>query len=185
MDRETKSVIDRTTTQALTSFRASLFLSSRPLSHPRSSTSTAAAAFAIAISGSSNPRDEPPEAEARNRKESIVSSPATLRVLNVSRHWVSKHFQDFEQDAALRQQTIAFLDDITCSPNLLPSEHRAASQLLRLLCREDLESGRRHLEFILKPPILASKESIETLSALEIAEQMTYLDHQIFLAIRS
>lgn len=31
----------------------------------------------------------------------------------------------------------------------------------------------------------ASKESIETLSALEIAEQMTYLDHQIFLAIRS
>lgn len=30
-----------------------------------------------------------------------------------------------------------------------------------------------------------SKESIETLSALEIAEQMTYLDHQIFLAIRS
>ena len=30
-----------------------------------------------------------------------------------------------------------------------------------------------------------SKESIETLSALEIAEQMPYLDHQIFLARRS
>ncbi|XP_026480940.1 ras-specific guanine nucleotide-releasing factor 2-like [Ctenocephalides felis] len=30
-----------------------------------------------------------------------------------------------------------------------------------------------------------SKESIETLSALEIAEQMTYLDHQIFMSIRS
>lgn len=30
-----------------------------------------------------------------------------------------------------------------------------------------------------------SKESIETLSALEIAEQMTYLDHQIFVNIRS
>lgn len=108
-----------------------------------------------------------------------------MRVLNVLRHWVSKHFQDFEQDATLRSQTIAFLDDITCSPNLLPSEHRAASQLLRLLCREDLESGRRHLEFILRPPATSSKESIETLSALEIAEQMTYLDHQIFLAIRS
>lgn len=123
--------------------------------------------------------------EARNRKESIVSSPATMRVLNVLRHWVSKHFQDFEQDATLRAQTIAFLDDITCSPNLLPTEHRAASQLLRLLCREDLDSGRRHLEFILKPPTTSSKESIETLSALEIAEQMTYLDHQIFLSIRS
>lgn len=31
----------------------------------------------------------------------------------------------------------------------------------------------------------SSKESIETLSALEIAEQMTYLDHQIFVNIRS
>ncbi|XP_055716567.1 ras-specific guanine nucleotide-releasing factor 2-like [Phlebotomus papatasi] len=150
-----------------------------------SSTSTAAAAFAIAISGSSNPRDEPPEVEARNRKESVVSSPATMRVLNVLRHWVSKHFQDFEQDAALRSQTIAFLDDITCSPNLLPTEHRAASQLLRLLCREDIDCGRKHLVSLLTPPLSPSKESIETLSALEIAEQMTYLDHQIFLAIRS
>lgn len=32
---------------------------------------------------------------------------------------------------------------------------------------------------------IPSKESIETLSALEIAEQMTYLDHQIFVCIRS
>lgn len=30
-----------------------------------------------------------------------------------------------------------------------------------------------------------TKESIETLSALEVAEQMTYVDHQIFVAIRS
>lgn len=39
-----------------------------------------------ATSASSNPRDEPPEVEAaRNRKESVVSSPATMRVLNVLR----------------------------------------------------------------------------------------------------
>lgn len=117
---------------------------------------------------------------------------------------MSKHFQDFEQDDGLRSQTIAFLDEITCSPNLLPSEHRAASQLLRLLCRDDLESGKMNLELLLAPTSVRSiqlssieclvdknylqspsKESIETLSALEIAEQMTYLDHQIFLAIRS
>lgn len=30
-----------------------------------------------------------------------------------------------------------------------------------------------------------SKESIETLSALEIAEQLTYIDHQIFISISS
>lgn len=127
--------------------------------------------FFTATSASSNPRDEPPEVEAaRNRKESVVSSPATMRVLNVLRldsfrllfeiklifknifrHWVSKHFQDFEQDDGLRAQTIAFLDEITCSPNLLPSEHRAASQLLRLLCREDLDSLKKNLELLLAP----------------------------------
>ncbi|XP_055644260.1 ras-specific guanine nucleotide-releasing factor 2-like isoform X2 [Toxorhynchites rutilus septentrionalis] len=150
-----------------------------------SSTSTAAAAFAIATSASSNPRDEPPDVEARNRKESVVSSPATMRVLNVLRHWVSKHFQDFEQDAALRSQTISFLDDITCSPNLLPTEHKAASQLLRLLCRDDIDSGKKILDALLTPPQTPVKETLESLSALEIAEQMTYLDHQIFQAIRS
>ncbi|KFB43590.1 AGAP001238-PB-like protein [Anopheles sinensis] len=167
------------------SSKVGVVITSYRQSQRRSSTSTAAAAFAIATSASSNPRDEPPEVEARNRKESVVSSPATMRVLNVLRHWVSKHFQDFEQDAALRSQTIAFLDDITCSPNLLPTEHRAASQLLRLLCRDDIDSGKQQLEILLTPPQTPSKESIETLSALEIAEQMTYLDHQIFLAIRS
>lgn len=33
--------------------------------------------------------------------------------------------------------------------------------------------------------LFQSKETIETLSALEIAEQMTYLDHEIFISIRS
>jgi len=36
--------------------------------------------------------------------------------------------------------------------------------------------------FLLQTP---SKENIETLSALEIAEQMTYIDHQIFISISS
>ncbi|CAA9995385.1 unnamed protein product [Nesidiocoris tenuis] len=83
----------------------------------RSSTSTAAAAFAIATSASSNPRDVTNGSGApgggknnsrnnncesnsragsyreRRRKESVMSTAATMRVLNVLRHWVSKHSQ--------------------------------------------------------------------------------------------
>ncbi|XP_054288606.1 ras-specific guanine nucleotide-releasing factor 2-like [Macrosteles quadrilineatus] len=165
-----------------------------------SSTSTAATAFAIATCGSSNPRDLSPVTKARDtgqrggscrdrernrRKESVMSTAATMRVLNVLRHWVSKHSQDFEQDSRLKNLTIEFLDDIMYSPNLLPAEHKAASQLLRLITKDDPESSKVDLDLLLAPPVTPSKESIETLSALEIAEQMTYLDHQIFVAIRS
>lgn len=68
------------------------------------------------------------------------------------RHWVSKHFQDFELDAALRVQTIKFLEQVTVSPNLLPVEIRAASQLLRLLSREDMQNSQQKLQELLKPP---------------------------------
>nr|CAD7420106.1 unnamed protein product [Timema poppensis] len=119
------------------------------------------------------------------RKESVMSTAATMRVLNVLRHWVSKHSQDFELDQRMKNLTIEFLDDIIYSPNLLPAEHKAASQLLRLITREERESERVDLSRLLAPPLTRSKENIETLSALEIAEQMTYVDHQIFIAISS
>lgn len=80
--------------------------------------SAAAAAFAIATSASSNPRERSSvcsstcsyskckggtsesgsrsclQVREKGRKESsIISTPATMRVLNVLRHWVSKHAQ--------------------------------------------------------------------------------------------
>lgn len=53
----------------------------------RSSTSTAAAAFAIATSASSNPRDDTYEQSTiKENDDRLVSSPATIRVLNVLRY---------------------------------------------------------------------------------------------------
>ncbi|KAJ4445746.1 hypothetical protein ANN_12431 [Periplaneta americana] len=88
-------------------------------------------------------------------------------------------------DQRLKNLTIEFLDDIIYSPNLLPAEHKAASQLLRLITKEEPESSKVDLDLLLAPPMTPSKENIETLSALEIAEQMTYVDHQIFVSISS
>ncbi|GAB1868606.1 Ras-specific guanine nucleotide-releasing factor 2-like isoform X1 [Camponotus japonicus] len=157
-----------------------------------SSTSTAATAFAIATSASSNPPDKGPMNDGNNRnrdknrrKESVMSTAATMRVLNVLRHWISKHAQDFEMDQKLKNLTIEFLEDINYNPNLLPAEHKAASQLLRLITKEESDTNKVDLKKLLTPPSVQSKESIETLSALEIAEQMTYLDYQIFVSITS
>ncbi|KAG7203406.1 hypothetical protein KM043_013474 [Ampulex compressa] len=177
------------------SSKAGVVITSSRQSHRRSSTSTAAAAFAIATSASSNPPDKCSASDENNRsgscreknrrKESVMSTAATMRVINVLRHWVSKHAQDFEMDQRLKNLTIEFLEDIICSPNLLQAERKAASELLKLITKEEPESNKVDLKKLLMPPTVQSKESIETLSALEIAEQMTYLDHQIFISIAS
>ena len=120
----------------------------------RSSSVNAAVAFAVNTAVSSNPRDLPTPVEnhkqrkiftiflqkkssdsfreAAKRKMSITSSSATMRVLSVLRHWVTKHGQDFEGNYHLKNLSIEFLEDIVCTPTLLPAEHKAASQLLRL-----------------------------------------------------
>ncbi|KAF0767236.1 ras-specific guanine nucleotide-releasing factor 2-like isoform X3 [Aphis craccivora] len=156
-----------------------------------SSTSTAAAAFAIATSASSNPRELSPLHDQRccsverKRKESVMSTAATMRVLNVLKHWISKHPQDFENETRLKNMTIDFLEDILFSPNLLPAEHKIAGQLLRLLTMDETRKPTVDLNLLLTPSQIPSSENIDTLSALEIAEQMTYIDHQIFIRIQS
>ncbi|XP_035709519.1 ras-specific guanine nucleotide-releasing factor 2-like isoform X3 [Folsomia candida] len=191
------------------SSKAGVVVTSSRQSQRRSSSASAAAAFAIATAGTTTTRVPGqtevvvPENEelkfVRPRKESVLSSAATMRVLSVLRHWVAKHSQDFD-DPRLRDLTVSFLEDILCSPALLPAENKAASQLLRMLTRE--ETKKTDLTSLLAAvqvwtnklistalslaiSLFQSKETIETLSALEIAEQMTYLDHEIFISIRS
>lgn len=97
-------------------------------------------------------------AERTRYKENVISTACTMRVLNVLRHWVSKHAQDFENDPHLKNLTIEFLEDIIYSPNLLPAEHKAAAQLLRLITKEEPESSRVDLDRLLAPPMTPSKE---------------------------
>ena len=80
------------------------------------------------------------------------------------------------------QNTTEFLEELVHNTTLLPAEHKAASQLLAMITKEDT-SKKIDLDVLLAPPAKPSKETIESLSALEIAEGMTYLDHKIFISI--
>ncbi|KAK1124151.1 hypothetical protein K0M31_007175 [Melipona bicolor] len=159
----------------------------------RSGTSTAATAFAIATSASNNPPGKGSDQDNRSgscrdknrRNEPVMSTAIMTRVLKILRHWISKHPQDFESDHRLKNLTIKFLDDIIHWPNLLPAEHKAAIQLLRLITKEQPENNKEELRKLLAPPTVKVKQSVETFSSVEIAEQMTYLDHKIFMALSS
>ena len=131
----------------------------------RSGTSTAATAFAIATSASSNPPDKGSDQDNRRgscrdknrRNESVMSTAIMTRVLKILRHWTSKHPQDFESDQRLKNLTIKFLDDIIHWPNLLPAEHKAASQLLRLITKEQSENNKEELRKLLAPPTVRTR----------------------------
>ncbi|KAH9388465.1 Ras protein-specific guanine nucleotide-releasing factor [Tyrophagus putrescentiae] len=122
----------------------------------------------------------------RRRRTRRPRTAATMRVLNVLRHWVSKHSQDFENDERLLKVTTDFLEELVHNTNLLPAEHKAAVQLQQMIAKQTLDAKEKvDLDVLLAPPITPSRDNIETLSALEIAECMTFIDHNIFVRIQS
>uniref|UniRef100_A0AAX7TDF2 Ras protein-specific guanine nucleotide-releasing factor 2a n=1 Tax=Astatotilapia calliptera TaxID=8154 RepID=A0AAX7TDF2_ASTCA len=118
-----------------------------------------ASAFAIATAAAGH--GAPPvftNSERTCDKEFIIRRAATNRVLNVLRHWVSKHSQDFEMNGDLKMSVICLLEEVLRDPDLLPQERKATANILKYKC-------------------------FESLSAMELAEQITLLDHIVFRSI--
>ncbi|ESO01341.1 hypothetical protein HELRODRAFT_174896 [Helobdella robusta] len=124
---------------------------------------------------------------ASKKRESVISTFATMRVLNVLRHWVTKHCQDFDMDKELKDNVNDLLEEMLGDPTLLPVEYKAANVVSLALNKADtsLAESEEMLQKILTPPTMISDDSLESLAALDIAEQMTYIDHKIFSAINS
>ncbi|XP_003921744.2 ras-specific guanine nucleotide-releasing factor 1 isoform X2 [Saimiri boliviensis] len=169
--------------------------SCRELDSNRSALS-AASAFAIATAGANEgtPNKEkyrrmslasagfPPD-QRNGDKEFVIRRAATNRVLNVLRHWVSKHSQDFETNDELKCKVIGFLEEVMHDPELLTQERKAAANIIRTLTQEDPGDNQITLEEITQMAEGVKAEPFENHSALEIAEQLTLLDHLVFKKI--
>uniref|UniRef100_A0A286Y259 Ras protein specific guanine nucleotide releasing factor 1 n=1 Tax=Cavia porcellus TaxID=10141 RepID=A0A286Y259_CAVPO len=169
--------------------------SCRELDSNRSALS-ATSAFAIATAGANEgtPNKEkyrrmslasagfPPD-QRNGDKEFVIRRAATNRVLNVLRHWVSKHAQDFETNDELKCKVISFLEEVMHDPELLTQERKAAANIIRTLTQEDPGDNQITLEEITQMAEGVKPEPFENHSALEIAEQLTLLDHLVFKKI--
>ncbi|RVE66231.1 hypothetical protein OJAV_G00124020 [Oryzias javanicus] len=153
-----------------------------------------ASAFAIATAAAGHSSSQGfMNSEKGCDKEFIIRRAATNRVLNVLRHWVSKHSQDFDLNSELKMGVMSLLEEVLRDPDLLPQERKATSNILSALSQEDQDDSQLRIEDILQMkscPLLhfiaadgPKVECFESLSAMELAEQITLLDHIVFRSI--
>uniref|UniRef100_A0A671U7X6 Ras protein-specific guanine nucleotide-releasing factor 2b n=1 Tax=Sparus aurata TaxID=8175 RepID=A0A671U7X6_SPAAU len=143
-----------------------------------------ASAFAIATAAAGH--GSPPvftNSERTCDKDFIIRRAATNRVLNVLRHWVSKHSQDFEMNGELKMSVICLLEEVLRDPDLLPQERKATANILSALSQDEQDDAQLRIEDILQMADCPKAECFESLSAMELAEQITLLDHIVFRSI--
>ncbi|XP_053276967.1 ras-specific guanine nucleotide-releasing factor 2 isoform X2 [Pleuronectes platessa] len=143
-----------------------------------------ASAFAIATAAAGH--GTPPaftNSERTCDKEFIIRRAATNRVLNVLRHWVSKHSQDFEMNGELKMSVICLLEEVLRDQDLLPQERKATANILSALSQDEQDDAQLRIEDILQMADCPKAECFESLSAMELAEQITLLDHIVFRSI--
>uniref|UniRef100_A0A8C1MTJ1 Ras protein-specific guanine nucleotide-releasing factor 2b n=1 Tax=Cyprinus carpio TaxID=7962 RepID=A0A8C1MTJ1_CYPCA len=116
-------------------------------------------------------------------KEFIIRRAATNRVLNVLRHWVSKHSQDFEMNGELKMGVICLLEEVLRDPDVLPQERKATANILRQHTGLTNYKHSMHYQGWACTAECPKAEFFESLSAMELAEQITLLDHIVFRSI--
>ncbi|XP_075257116.1 ras-specific guanine nucleotide-releasing factor 1-like isoform X3 [Convolutriloba macropyga] len=150
--------------------------------------------------------------EHGGKRSSDFSSATSMRVLHVLRHWSTKFPEDFEEGEPANQLLISMLKEAQSNECLTAEEEKIVNGIYRTLCKLNHERALTNFEeskddFValladLKhetnptgdfsypqvPPVTSSivangLVSLEGMSALELAENLTFIEHKVFSAI--
>uniref|UniRef100_A0A8C2DLH7 Ras protein specific guanine nucleotide releasing factor 2 n=1 Tax=Cyprinus carpio TaxID=7962 RepID=A0A8C2DLH7_CYPCA len=91
--------------------------------------------------------------------------------------------QDFEMNGELKMGVICLLEEVLRDPDVLPQERKATANILSALSQDDQDDAQLKIEDILQMAECPKAEFFESLSAMELAEQITLLDHIVFRSI--
>ncbi|KAI3372026.1 hypothetical protein L3Q82_006896 [Scortum barcoo] len=91
--------------------------------------------------------------------------------------------KDFEMNGELKMSVICLLEEVLRDPDLLPQERKATANILSALSQDEQDDAQLRIEDILQMADCPKAECFESLSAMELAEQITLLDHIVFRSI--
>ncbi|CAF4459443.1 unnamed protein product, partial [Didymodactylos carnosus] len=139
-------------------------------SRRRISSAAATHAFAVATSGESpkvirherlgsttGPSSSQAAREQKGNEWIIVNTATTMRVLNVLRHWLTKHPLDFHTNVKLKEMVLELLQDMLLNGHLIAAEHKAAVSIIKQLETDDIDKKAAELEMLLNPPVSTAR----------------------------
>jgi hypothetical protein len=130
------------------------------------------------------PRDKSPESLQKYKTK--MQTPIILRVVNVLKGWIDKHYYDFENDPELKRKLLNFVDGpLAQNPN-----HQAGLKAL-IAKKEEQKGAVASVELDKVPPSKLPPVGVDPTTATvldfdpeEIARQLALINHEVFAAIK-
>ncbi|CAF0742957.1 unnamed protein product [Rotaria sp. Silwood1] len=122
--------------------------------------------------------------EQKANECTIVTTASTMRVLNILRHWLTKHPLDFHRNPKLKEMVLELLQDMLLNGHLIAAEHKAAAGIIKQLETNEIDENNEQLRLLLNP-IQVPNATFEQIAVSDLAEQMTLIDHKLFCALDS
>eukprot|EP00794_Sanderia_malayensis_P009802 gene9802-10807_t len=120
---------------------------------------------------------------SRVSMRAILPNRAPLKILNIMKHWLSKHYQDFEKDSELVETLRIFFGEVKKNPDTLPVVKEIVKSMERLM-ETNRQSISNSVEDVFIREATNQVELPETFPStwypIKVADDLTILEHYLY-----